>query len=179
MSISAAGRPLNKHLAKLMSAALCRRAAAGEKVLGNSRGAPRAREGMVTPGTMFEEFGFNLHRSDRRPRSRRADPTLKNISELQGPQFLHVVTRKARATARGADPVLYHGVSKFKPTRHRQRQERRQTDLHPGIRRLLCDMASGPTPDRHHTAMREGSGLVPFRDLSERYFDVGIAEQTR
>ena len=94
MSISPPVGALNKYLAKLMSGrfyAAAKRASA--RVLGDL--AKRAEEhvkGMVTPSTMFEEFGFNYigpidgHDLDA------LVPTLKNIRELKGPQFLHVVT---------------------------------------------------------------------------------------
>ena len=152
------------------------------KVLGEF--AKRAEEhvkGMVTPSTMFEEFGFNYigpidgHDLDA------LIPTLKNISELSGPQFLHVVTQKGQGYKLAeADPVLYHGVSKFEPD---DGIVGGKTGGKPTYTQIfgdwLCDMAAqdkrlvGITP-----AMREGSGLVRFAELyPDRYFDVGIAEQ--
>ncbi len=183
MSISPPVGALNKYLAKLMSGrfyAAARRA--GEKVLGElARRAEEHVKGMVTPGTMFEEFGFNYigpidgHDLDA------LIPTLKNISELKGPQFLHVVTRKGQGYKLAeADPVLYHGVSKFKPD---DGIVGGKSDGNPTYTQVfgdwLCDMAEhdhrliGITP-----AMREGSGLVRFSETyPDRYFDVGIAEQ--
>ncbi len=183
MSISPPVGALNKYLAKLMSGRFYAAAKrAGEKVLGEI--AKRAEEhvkGMVTPGTMFEEFGFNYigpidgHDLDA------LIPTLRNISALQGPQFLHVVTRKGQGYKLAeADPVLYHGVSKFKPddgiVGGKSGSKPTYTQI---FGDWLCDMAAqderlvGITP-----AMREGSGLVRFSELyPERYFDVGIAEQ--
>ena len=183
MSISPPVGALNKYLAKLMSGRFYAAAKrAGTKVLGEF--AKRAEEhvkGMVTPGTMFEEFGFNYigpidgHDLDA------LVPTLKNISELKGPQFLHVVTRKGQGYKLAeADPVLYHGVSKFKPD---DGIVGGKTGSKPTYTQIfgdwLCDMAArdprlvGITP-----AMREGSGLVRFSELyPDRYFDVGIAEQ--
>jgi 1-deoxy-D-xylulose-5-phosphate synthase len=155
---------------------------AGEKVLGElARRAEEHVKGMVTPGTMFEEFGFNYigpidgHDLDA------LIPTLKNISELKGPQFLHVVTRKGQGYKLAeADPVLYHGVSKFKPD---DGIVGGKSGGNPTYTQVfgdwLCDMAEhdhrliGITP-----AMREGSGLVRFSETyPDRYFDVGIAEQ--
>jgi 1-deoxy-D-xylulose-5-phosphate synthase len=135
---------------------------------------------MVTPGTLFEEFGFNYigpidgHNLDV------LVSTLSNLKKLEGPQFLHIVTRKGKGYEPAEkDPILYHGVTKF--------------DLDAGITPksggkptytqifgdLLCDIAAldsrlvGITP-----AMREGSGLVRFsQEYPDRYFDVGIAEQ--
>ena len=183
MSISPPVGALNKYLAKLMSGRFYAAAKrAGTKVLGEF--AKRAEEhvkGMVTPGTMFEEFGFNYigpidgHDLDA------LIPTLKNISQLKGPQFLHVVTRKGQGYKLAeADPVLYHGVSKFKPD---DGIVGGKAGGKPSYTQIfgdwLCDMAAqdkrlvGITP-----AMREGSGLVRFSELyPERYFDVGIAEQ--
>ena len=183
MSISPPVGALNKYLAKLMSGrfyAAAKRASA--RVLGDL--AKRAEEhvkGMVTPSTMFEEFGFNYigpidgHDLDA------LVPTLKNIRELKGPQFLHVVTRKGQGYKMAeADPVLYHGVSKFKPddgiVGGKSGGKPTYTQV---FGDWLCDMAAldqrlvAITP-----AMREGSGMVRFSALHpERYFDVGIAEQ--
>jgi 1-deoxy-D-xylulose-5-phosphate synthase len=183
MSISPPVGALNKYLAKLMSGRFYAAAKrAGERVLGDL--AQRAEEhlkGMVTPGTMFEEFGFNYigpidgHDLDG------LVPTLKNIRELKGPQFLHVVTRKGQGYKMAeADPVLYHGVSKFKPddgiVGGKSGGKPTYTQV---FGDWLCDIAAldkrlvGITP-----AMREGSGLVRFSEqYPERYFDVGIAEQ--
>jgi len=183
MSISPPVGALNKYLAKLMSGrfyAAARRA--GTKVLGElARRAEEHVKGMVTPGTMFEEFGFNYigpidgHDLDA------LIPTLKNIRELSGPQFLHVVTRKGQGYKLAeADPVLYHGVSKFKPddgiVGGKSGGKPTYTQI---FGDWLCDMAGqdqrliGITP-----AMREGSGMVRFSELYPgRYFDVGIAEQ--
>ncbi|MEO8442537.1 MAG: 1-deoxy-D-xylulose-5-phosphate synthase [Betaproteobacteria bacterium] len=183
MSISRPVGALNKYLAKLMSGRFYTAAKrAGTKVLGEF--AKRAEEhvkGMVAPGTMFEEFGFNYigpidgHDLDA------LVPTLKNISELKGPQFLHVVTRKGQGYKLAeADPVLYHGVSKFRPddgiVGGKSGGKPTYTQI---FGDWLCDMAARDerlvaiTP-----AMREGSGLVRFSELyPERYFDVGIAEQ--
>ncbi len=183
MSISPPVGALNKHLAKLMSGRFYAAAKrAGEKVLGEL--AKRAEEhvkGMVTPGTLFEELGFNYigpidgHDLDA------LIPTLKNMKQLKGPQFLHIVTRKgAGYKLAEADPVLYHGVSKFDAGNGivggKGGGKLSYTQI---FGDWLCDMAEldqrlvGITP-----AMREGSGLVRFaQEHPERYFDVGIAEQ--
>jgi 1-deoxy-D-xylulose-5-phosphate synthase len=136
---------------------------------------------MVTPGTLFEEFGFNYigpidgHDLDA------LIPTLNNIKQLRGPQFLHLVTRKGQGYKLAeADPVLYHGVSKFDKvngiTGGKSGGKLTYTQI---FGNWLCDMAErderlvGITP-----AMREGSGLVTFAErFPDRYFDVGIAEQ--
>ena len=119
MSISPPVGALNKYLAKLMSGRFYAAAKGlGEKVLGDlARRAEEHVKGMVTPGTMFEEFGFNYigpidgHDLDA------LIPTLHNIKRLKGPQFLHVVTRKGQGYKLAeADPILYHGVSKFDHT---------------------------------------------------------------
>jgi 1-deoxy-D-xylulose-5-phosphate synthase len=189
MSISRPVGGLNKYLARLLSGGLYGAARkAGERVLGKLPQlwelALRVEEhakGMALPSTMFEEFGFNYigpidgHDLDS------LIPTLKNIRELKGPQFLHVVTRKGQGYKLAeADPVLYHGVSKFQP-------DAGIVGAKPGGKPTythvfgdwLCDMAAldqrlvGITP-----AMCEGSGMVRFaREFPGRYFDVGIAEQ--
>jgi len=183
MSISPPVGALNKYFAKLMSGRFYTAARGlGEKVLGEL--AKRAEEhvkGMVTPGTLFEEMGFNYigpidgHDLDA------LIPTLRNMKELKGPQFLHVVTKKGQGYKLAeADPVLYHGVSKFDTANGivggKAGGKQTYTQV---FGEWLCDMAAkdprliGITP-----AMREGSGLVKFAELyPDRYFDTGIAEQ--
>ncbi|SFH61046.1 1-deoxy-D-xylulose-5-phosphate synthase [Nitrosospira sp. Nsp14] len=188
MSISPPVGALNNYLAKLMSGqfyATARRA--GEKMLGVVPPvlelAKRAEEhvkGMVTPSTLFEEFGFNYigpidgHDLDV------LVSTLNNIKHLDGPQFLHIVTRKgAGYQAAEEDPILYHGVTKFNPEAGIIPKASTKPPYTQIFGDWLCDMAAldqrlvGITP-----AMREGSGLVRFsQEYPDRYFDVGIAEQ--
>ncbi|MGQ0523948.1 MAG: 1-deoxy-D-xylulose-5-phosphate synthase [Betaproteobacteria bacterium] len=183
MSISPPVGALNRYLAKLMSGRFYAKAKGlGERVLGElARRAEEHVKGMVTPGTLFEEFGFNYigpidgHDLDA------LVPTLGNIRQLGGPQFLHVVTRKGQGYKLAeADPVLYHGVSKFDQVNGiaggKSGGKKTYTQI---FGDWLCDMAQRDdrvvaiTP-----AMREGSGLVKYAELyPERYFDVGIAEQ--
>ena len=188
MSISTPVGALNNYLAKLMSGrfyAAMRRGS--EKVL---KGMPpvlefakRAEEhvkGMVTPGTLFEELGFNYigpidgHDLDT------LITTLHNIRELEGPQFLHIVTQKGKGYAHAEDDcVLYHGVAKFDPVQGIVAQPATKKTYTHVFGDWLCDMAAaddklvGITP-----AMCEGSGMVEFAEkFPQRYFDVGIAEQ--
>jgi 1-deoxy-D-xylulose-5-phosphate synthase len=183
MSISPPVGALNKYLARLMSGRVYTKARGlSERVLGElARRAEEHVKGMVTPGTMFEEFGFNYigpidgHDLDA------LIPTLNNIKHLRGPQFLHVVTRKGQGYKLAeADPVLYHGVSKFDHTNGivggKSGGKKTYTQI---FGDWVCDMAEVDsrlvciTP-----AMREGSGLVNFAErFPDRYFDVGIAEQ--
>ena len=188
MSISPPVGALNRYLARLMSGrfyAAARRA--GERVLGVAPPlwelAKRLEEhakGMVVPGTMFEEFGFNYigpidgHDLDS------LIPTLQNLRLLKGPQFLHVVTRKGQGYKLAeADPVLYHGPSKFDPEQGIVAKAGGKPTYTQVFGDWLCDMAEadarlvGITP-----AMREGSGMVEFAArYARRYHDVGIAEQ--
>ncbi len=196
MSISRPVGALNNYLAKLMSGrfyAAMRRGS--EKVL---KGMPpvlefakRAEEhvkGMVIPGTMFEEFGFNYigpidgHDLDT------LQDTLSNIRKLEGPQFLHVVTQKGRGYALAEeDCLLYHGVGKFdrkqgivaKPVLSSACGQAGKPTYTEVFGQWLCDIAAvderviGITP-----AMCEGSGMPAFAEkFPARYFDVGIAEQ--
>ena len=183
MSISPPVGALNKYLARLLSGRFYRVARGfGERVLGDlARRAEEHVKGMVTPGTLFEEFGFNYigpidgHDLDAML------PTLNNIKHLHGPQFLHVVTRKGQGYKLAEnDPVLYHGVSKFDHANGivggKGGGKLTYTQV---FGDWICDMAEldprlvGITP-----AMREGSGLVEFAErFPDRYFDVGIAEQ--
>ncbi|MCB1891531.1 MAG: 1-deoxy-D-xylulose-5-phosphate synthase [Rhodocyclaceae bacterium] len=189
MSISPPVGALNRYLARLFSGHAFNAARrAGEKVLGVSPSllefAKRTEEhlkGMLTPGTLFEEFGFNYigpidgHDLDS------LVPTLKNISELKGPQFLHVITKKGQGYKLAeADPVLYHGVSKFDSENGIQQGKGGGKLTYTQVfGDWLCDMAAQDarlvaiTP-----AMREGSGMVRFaEEFPQRFHDVGIAEQ--
>ncbi len=189
MSISPPVGALNKYLARLLSGRTFNAARrAGEKVLSVVPSvlefAKRAEEhvkGMIVPGTLFQELGFNYigpidgHDLDS------LIPTLHNLRELKGPQFLHVITRKGQGYKLAeADPVLYHGVAKFDATNGIETGKAGGKLTYTQIfGDWLCDMARtdsrlvGITP-----AMREGSGLVRFaEEFPGRYHDVGIAEQ--
>ena len=193
MSISPPVGALNRYLAQLMSGQFYSAAKnVGKTVL---KGAPPLFElakrleehakGMVVPATLFEKFGFNYvgpidgHDLDS------LIPTLENVRHLldngQGPQFLHVVTKKGQGYKLAeADPVAYHGPGKFDPAVGIVKPATPpKTTFTQVFGQWLCDMAAvdpklvGITP-----AMREGSGMVEFhRRFPERYFDVGIAEQ--
>ncbi len=188
MSISRPVGALNNYLARLMSGrfyAAMRRGS--EKVL---KGMPpvlefakRAEEhvkGMVTPSTLFEEFGFNyIGPIDGHDLDALLD-TLSNIRQLEGPQFLHVVTQKGKGYALAEeDCLLYHGVSKFDRANGVVQKQGKQPTYTEVFGRWLCDIAEkdqraiGITP-----AMCEGSGMAEFAEkFPARYFDVGIAEQ--
>ncbi|MDK9724731.1 MAG: 1-deoxy-D-xylulose-5-phosphate synthase [Sterolibacteriaceae bacterium MAG5] len=189
MSISPPVGALNRILARLLSGRTFNAARrAGEKVLSMAppllEFAKRAEEhvkGMIVPGTLFQEFGFNYigpidgHDLDS------LVPTLQNLRELKGPQFLHVVTKKGQGYKLAeVDPILYHGVSKFDAANGIQTGKGGGKLTYTQVfGDWLCDMARadnrlvGITP-----AMREGSGLVRFaEEFPGRYHDVGIAEQ--
>ncbi len=188
MSISSPVGALNNYLAKLMSGrfyAAMRRG--GEKVLGVVppvlEFAKRTEEhvkGMVIPGTLFEEFGFNYIGPIDGHDLNVLTTTLGNIRNLDGPQFLHVVTQKGKGyTHAEEDCVLYHGVGKFDPAHGIVAKEAAKPIYTEVFGAWLCDMAKqderlvGITP-----AMCEGSGMVEFaQKFPQRYFDVGIAEQ--
>jgi len=190
MSISQPVGALNKYLARLFSGRTFNAARkAGEKVLSAMPSvlefAKRAEEhvkGMIVPGTLFEEFGFNYIGPIDGHDLGSLVPTLQNLKALTGPQFLHVITRKGQGYKLAeADPILYHGVAKFDAANGIQTGA--PSTAKPTYTQVfgdwLCDMARedtrllGITP-----AMREGSGLVRFaEEFPERYFDVGIAEQ--
>ena len=139
-------------------------------------------KGMIVPGTLFEELGFNyIGPIDGHDVDMLVD-TLSNIKDLSGPVFLHIVTKKGKGYAPAEqDPLAYHGVPAFDPGK--DSLPKSAPSPHPTYTqvfgRWLCDMAEqderllGITP-----AMREGSGLVEFSDrFPDRYFDVAIAEQ--
>ena len=188
MSISENVGALNNYLARLLSGRFYNSARkASERVL---RAVPSAWElarraeehvkGMVTPGTLFEEFGFNYigpidgHDLDV------LVSTLRNVRQLEGPQFLHVVTRKGKGMdAAEQDPILYHGVSRFDPAVGIVSKPGGKVSYTQIFGDWLCDMAAqDPRLVAITPAMREGSGLVRFsQTYPQRYFDVGIAEQ--
>jgi len=188
MSISENVGALNNYLARLLSGRLYTSARkASEKVLGKvppmwelAKRAEEHMKGMVTGGTLFEEFGFNYIGPIDGHDIETLVSTLSNIRKLSGPQFLHVVTRKGKGMdAAEQDPILYHGVSKFDPAVGIVAKSGGKPTYTQIFGDWLCDMAAldsrliGITP-----AMREGSGLVRFsQEYPDRYFDVGIAEQ--
>jgi 1-deoxy-D-xylulose-5-phosphate synthase len=189
MSISPPVGALNKYLARLMSGKFYAAAREGAKtVLKNApplfelaRRFEEHAKGMVVPGTIFEEFGFNYvgpidgHDLDA------LIPTLENLRDKRGAQFLHVVTTKGYGYKLAeADPVKYHAASgKFNPAEGFPKAVPSKPTFTQVFGQWLCDMAEqdtrliGITP-----AMREGSGMVEFhKRFPDRYFDVGIAEQ--
>ncbi|MEW5965993.1 MAG: 1-deoxy-D-xylulose-5-phosphate synthase [Pseudomonadota bacterium] len=188
MSISPNVGALNNYLAKLMSGKFYAAAKrASDKVLSVAppirelaRRAEEHMKGMVTPGTLFEEFGFNyIGPIDGHDLGVLVE-TLKNIRELSGPQFLHVVTRKGKGYAPAeTNPCLYHGVGRFDPQAGVAEKSGGKATYTQIFGDWLCDMAAADTRLVGITpAMREGSGLVRFsQDYPKRYFDVGIAEQ--
>jgi 1-deoxy-D-xylulose-5-phosphate synthase len=189
MSISPPVGALNRYLAQLMSGRFYAAAKEGAKQV--LKAAPPLFElakrfeehakGMVVPATLFEKFGFNYigpidgHDLDS------LIPTLENLKHLDGPQFLHVVTKKGQGYKLAeADPVTYHGPGKFDPAVGIVPPSTPpKTTFTQVFGQWLCDMAEkderlvGITP-----AMREGSGMVAFhKQFPKRYYDVGIAEQ--
>ncbi|MDQ2640510.1 MAG: 1-deoxy-D-xylulose-5-phosphate synthase [Pseudomonadota bacterium] len=138
-------------------------------------------KGMVLPGTMFEEMGFNYIGPIDGHDLKSLVAALKNIRELKGPQFLHVVTRKGKGYAPAeADPILWHGPGPFDPVTGTIYKEKAGAPTYSRIfGDWLCDMAGAdPKIVAITPAMREGSGLVEFsKRYPDRYFDVAIAEQ--
>ena len=192
MSISPAVGALNRHLARLLSGNIYSATKKGiDSVLSI---APPLREfakrledhakGMVSPSTIFQEFGFNYFGPIDGHDLDALIPMLQNVRRLalegRGPQFLHVVTRKGQGYELAeADPVLYHGPSKFNPEEGIKKAAASKKTFTQVFGEWICDMAHadpllvGITP-----AMREGSGLVEFeKNFPKRYYDVGIAEQ--
>jgi 1-deoxy-D-xylulose-5-phosphate synthase len=137
-------------------------------------------KGMFVPGTLFEEFGFNYIGPIDGHNLNTLITTLRNIKTLEGPQFLHIVTRKGKGFEPAEqDPCVYHGVSAFDKITGKFEVKQSKPTYTQIFGDWLCDMAAanekliGITP-----AMREGSGLVAFSEqYPDRYFDVGIAEQ--
>ncbi len=138
-------------------------------------------KGMVLPGTLFEEMGFNYIGPLDGHDVESLAATLRNMRMRRGPQLLHVVTQKGKGYAPAeADPITWHGPGPFDPASGQLRKEKAAGPSYSQVfGQWLCDMAErddriiGITP-----AMREGSGLVEYeRRFPDRYFDVAIAEQ--
>ena len=189
MSISPPVGAMNRYLAKLLSGNFVGTARARLKkilkvappMLEFARRFEEHAKGMIVPATMFEEFGFNYigpidgHDLDS------LIPTLENLKNRGGVQFLHVVTRKGQGYKLAEeDPIMYHGPSTFNPSEGIVASTKpKKTTFTQIFGDWICDMAAvdsrlvAVTP-----AMREGSGLVEFESIyPSRYFDVGIAEQ--
>ena len=190
MSISPPVGAMNHYLARLLSGQFYAAAKnVGRSVLQHvppvlefARRFEEHAKGMIMPATLFEEFGFNYvgpidgHDLDA------LIPTLQNLQQLGGLQFLHVVTKKGQGYKLAeADPILYHGPSKFDPAVGIQKKAGAVTKL--TFTQVFSDWlcAMGEQDSRLVAitpAMREGSGLVAFeKKFPTRYFDVGIAEQ--
>jgi 1-deoxy-D-xylulose-5-phosphate synthase len=188
MSISEPVGALNNHLARLLSSRLYDNVRRGGKevlsllppVRQFAKRFESHTKGMMLPGTLFEELGFNYigpidgHDLDA------LVGTLANLKALSGPQFLHVVTRKGMGYARAeADPILYHGVTRFDPAAGIVAKPGSKPAYTQIFGDWVCDMAArDPRLVCITPAMREGSGLVRYsKAYPDRYFDVGIAEQ--
>ena len=189
MSISPPVGALNRYLAQLMSGRFYTAAKeVGRQVLKNApplfelaRRLEHQTKGLILPATLFEKFGFNYIGPIDGHDLEALTTTLQNIKLLNGPQFLHVVTRKGQGYKLAeADPIAYHGPGKFDPKiglvppATAPKQTFSQV-----FGNWLCDMAAhDPKLVAITPAMREGSGMVEFhRRFPERYHDVGIAEQ--
>ncbi len=189
MSISENVGAMSHYLARILSGRMYSTIREGSKKV--LRQMPTVRElarrseehmkGMVLPGTLFEELGFNYigpidgHDVDTLVR------TLRNLRGLRGPQFLHVVTRKGKGYAPAeADPIKWHGPGPFDPASGTIFKEKASGPSYSQVfGQWLCDMAAGePKLIAITPAMREGSGMVEYsKRFPERYVDVGIAEQ--
>ncbi|HEY5102149.1 MAG TPA: 1-deoxy-D-xylulose-5-phosphate synthase [Steroidobacteraceae bacterium] len=189
MSISENVGALSNHFARALSGRMyAHLRESGKKVLRQmpavwelARRSEEHLKGMVLPGTLFEELGFNYIGPMDGHDVKALVATLRNLANLRGPQFLHVVTRKGKGYAPAeADPIKWHGPGPFDPVSGTIFKEKSTGPSYSQIfGRWLCDMAAhdsriiGITP-----AMREGSGLVEFsKKFPDRYFDVAIAEQ--
>jgi len=189
MSISPNVGGLSNYLAKVLSSPLYASVRESSKQI--LKPIPTMRElarrteehvkGMVAPGTLFEELGFNYIGPVDGHDLLTLLTTLRNMKALEGPQFLHIVTQKGKGYPSAEDdPCEYHGVTAFDPKTGKMVEKSAHAPTYTKIfGDWLCDMAAhderliGITP-----AMREGSGLVDFSELfPDRYFDVGIAEQ--
>ncbi|TNC82241.1 MAG: 1-deoxy-D-xylulose-5-phosphate synthase [Oleiphilus sp.] len=192
MSISNNVGGLKNHLARILSGKTYNQVRdSGKHLLSGTPGlmefARKTEEhvkGLMAPGTLFEELGFNyigpIDGHDLPTLLR----TLQNMKDLTGPQFLHVVTKKGKGFAPAeSDPIGYHAINKIEPKVRVEDSEKRFQVTKPKFANVfgqwLCDMAEQDTRVQGITpAMREGSDLIRFSErFPDRYFDVAIAEQ--
>ncbi|MGB0894743.1 MAG: 1-deoxy-D-xylulose-5-phosphate synthase [Parashewanella sp.] len=189
MSISENVGALNNHLAQIMSGRLYTTIReGGKKAL---EGMPMFKEiarrteehlkGMVVPGTLFEELGFNyIGPIDGHDVNGLVD-TLENMRELRGPQFLHIMTKKGRGYAPAEkDPIGWHAVPKFDPSEFKKPASKPSNPTFSQVfGKWLCDVAQHDEKVLAITpAMREGSGMVEFSQrFPKQYYDAAIAEQ--
>jgi len=189
MSISNNVGAMSSYLTRILSGKVYTSMREGSKtVLSTMRPmwelAKRAEEhvkGMLMPGTLFEELGFQYFGPIDGHDLKTLIPTLRNLAKLKGPRFLHVVTTKGKGFKPAENnPCFYHGVTAFDPATGEMASKKSGTKTYTQVfGNWLCDMATRDdrlvaiTP-----AMCEGSGMVEFsKKFSDRYFDVGIAEQ--
>ena len=189
MSISPNVGALSNRFAQILSGRLYTSVRdTGKKVLSKmppawelARRAEEHLKGLIVPGTLFEEFGFNYIGPVNGHHLPTLLETLRNIQKLKGPQFLHIITRKGKGYGPAEeDPVKYHAVTPFDPKKGMQSSKKASGPTYSKIfGEWVCDMAEKDerlvaiTP-----AMREGSGLVRFeQEHPDKYFDVAIAEQ--
>jgi 1-deoxy-D-xylulose-5-phosphate synthase len=188
MSISPNVGGLSNYMTRILSSQLfTSMREEGKRILKNvppveefARRAEEHVKGMVMPGTLFEELGFNYIGPIDGHDISSLVKTLRNIRQLNGPILLHAITRKGKGyTHAENEPIRYHGVGQFDPANGlgaTQTSAKTYTEI---FSDWLCDQADA---DKHligiTPAMREGSGLVKFSErFPERYFDVAIAEQ--
>jgi len=189
MSISENVGALNNHLAQLLSGKLYSHLReGGKKVLS---GIPPIKElvrrteehlkGMMVPGTLFEELGFNYIGPVDGHDVVALVQTLKNMRDLKGPQLLHIMTKKGKGYAPAEkDPIGWHAVPKFDPASGILPKGKEGLPTYSKVfGDWLCETAAKDSKLMAVTpAMREGSGMVRFsREYPQQYFDVAIAEQ--
>src|SRR6202049_1961855 len=189
MSISENVGALSNYLARALSGRMYSHLReSGKKVLRQmptvwelARRSEEHLKGMVLPGTLFEEMGFNYIGPMDGHDVKALVNTLRNLRKLRGPQFLDVVTRQGKGCAPAeADPIKWHGPGPFDPASGMIFKEASTGPTYSQIfGKWLCDMAErDPTIVGITPAMREGSGLVEFsKRFPARYYDVAIAEQ--
>jgi 1-deoxy-D-xylulose-5-phosphate synthase len=189
MSISENVGALSNYLARALSGRMyAQLREGGKKVLRQmptvwelARRSEEHLKGMVLPGTLFEEMGFNYIGPVDGHDVKALVSTLGNVKKLRGPQFLHVVTRKGKGYAPAeADPIKWHGPGPFDPASGKIFKEASSGPTYSQVfGQWLCDMAERePKLIAVTPAMREGSGLVEYsKRFPDRYFDVAIAEQ--
>ena len=174
MSISENVGALSNHFARALSGRVyAHLREGGKKVLRQmptvwelARRSEEHLKGMVLPGTLFEELGFNYIGPMDGHDVKALVSTLQNVKQLHGPQFLHVVTRKGKGYAPAeADPIKWHGPGPFDPASGTIFKEKSTgPDLLAGVRGVAV-RHGGARPAHHWHHPRDARRLGTRRVL--------------
>jgi 1-deoxy-D-xylulose-5-phosphate synthase len=153
----------------------------GRDLLNLARRAEDSLKGFLTPGMLFEGFGFNYVGPINGHQLDELLETLENVSKLRGPVLVHVLTRKGKGFLPAErNPALFHGVGPFNPVTGEVAAAKAGAASYTAVfgQTLMDQAQADPRVVAITAAMPEGTGLTAFAEaFPERFYDVGIAEQ--